>query len=528
MSKEQLPACSRRSRWFGGGNKERFAHDPVKRSVRMIFAGLILTGLLAAIRPQTASAVNLSNSVELSVSVGTNTLPARLYRPPGFDTGTNLLPLVLFLHGVGESGTDNVAQVDNRIGGLINATQGTNYASFLLAPQIPVGADFRQALWRTLIFNALQAVQTNYPIDASRLYLTGVSLGAIGIYDYLPLHPDLFAAAVPISGTGDTNKAYLFKDVPIWMFHGELDATVPVSGSRDMFAALTAAGGSPLYTEIPGAGHVIWGPIYIDDGNVLYPWMFSQKQKPKPTVTVTLVPVGATWKYLDDGSNQGTAWRGTNFNDNAWLSGPAQLGYGDGDEATTIRSNRVDNTKIITTYFRKNFVATNLWAMTNLNLKILRDDGCVVYLNGAEVFRDNMPAGTVSYTTLAPVAVAGTDESRFYTTNMNPALLIHGANLLAVEIHQQSTTSSDVSFDLELTAGAFNAPPPLSLRASVGQIVVAWPSWCAKAVVESASLLGPSPGWAPLTNTVVITPEERKVTLAPFPTGLRFFRLRLE
>ena len=500
----------------------------MKLAVRMISAGLVLTGFLAGIRPQMALAANLSNSVELSVSVGTNTLPARLYRPPGFDTSTNLLPLVLFLHGVGESGTDNVAQVNNRIGGLINATQGTNYSSFLLAPQIPVGADFRQTQWRTLILNALQSVQTNYPVDASRLYFTGVSLGAIGIYDYLPLHPDLFAAAVPISGTGNTNNAYLFKDVPIWMFHGELDPTVPVSGSRDMYAALAAAGGSPLYTEIPGAGHVIWGPIYTDDGNMLYPWMFSQKLKPKPTVTVTLVPAGATWSYLDDGSNQGTAWRGTNFNDNAWLSAPAQLGYGDGDEATVIRSNRVDNTKIITSYFRKKFVATNLWAATNLTLKILRDDGCVVYLNGVEVFRDNMPAGTVSYTTLAPVAVSGTDESRFYATNVNPALLIKGTNLLAVEIHQQSTTSSDVSFDLELTAGAFNAPPSLGLRYSSGQMVVAWPSWCAKAVVESASVLGSSLDWAAVTNTVIVTPEERKVTLPLSPTGLRFFRLRLE
>src|SRR5436853_7708331 len=103
MSESQWSKFPRRGRWFGGGTKEQFAHDPVKRAVRMISAGLVLIGLMVCIRPQTALAVNLSNSIELSVSVGTNTLPARLYRPSGFDTSTNLLPLVLFLHGVGES-----------------------------------------------------------------------------------------------------------------------------------------------------------------------------------------------------------------------------------------------------------------------------------------------------------------------------------------------------------------------------------------------------------------------------------------
>ena len=490
----------------------------------LLISRVFLFVLVAAALPQRASAASLSNSVELLFSDGVNNLRARLYRPPGFDTSSNQFPLVLFLHGVGERGTDNVTQVSYHIDGLIAATQGTNFAAFLLAPQLPVGADWRQTQWRALTLGALQSVQTNYSVDARRIYLTGLSLGAIGIYDYLPLRPDLFAAAVPMSGSGDTNNAPLFKDVPIWMFHGELDATVPVSGSRNMFAALTAAGGSPRYTEIPGAGHVIWGPIYADSGNQLYPWMFSQMITPKPFTNTTLIPTGSTWTYLDDGSNQGTAWRGTNFNDSAWRSGPAQLGYGDGDEVTLIRSNRLDNSRIVTTYFRKKFFATNLWGITNLNLKVLRDDGCLVYLNGTEVFRDNMPAGAVSYTTTAPVAVSGTDESRYYTTNINPGLLITGTNLLAVEIHQQSTTSSDVSFDLELTAVQFTAPPALSLRSTGGQLVLSWPAWATSAIAEASThLLG---GWTSVTNTTVVTNGERLLTM-PVPTnGTRFFRLR--
>ena len=496
--------------------------------IRTILPQLLLLGASLAIVPQSAVAANLSNSVALSFSDGVNRLPARLYRPPGYDASSNKLPLVLFLHGVGESGTNNVEQVSYHISGLIDATQGTNFAAFLLAPQLPVGGDWRQTQWRALTLGALQSVQTNYAVDARRLYLTGLSLGAIGIFDYLPLHPDRFAAAVPMSGSGNTNNAPLFKDVPLWMFHGELDSIVSVSGSRNMFAALTAAGGSPRYTEIPGAGHVIWGPIYTDNGNQLYPWLFSQMIAPKPFTNATVIPAGATSTYLDDGSNQGTAWRGTNFNDSAWRRGPAQLGYGDGDEATLIRSNRLDNTRIITTYFRRKFVATNLWAITNLNLKVLRDDGCVVYLNGAEVFHDNLPAGAVSYTTTAPVAVAGADESRFYTTNVNPNLLINGTNLLAVEVHQQSTTSSDVSFDLELTAVQFTAPPLLSLRPSAGQLVLAWPAWCARATVERSSSLGSSAVWISVTNGIVVSGNERTVAISPAADGERFFRLRLQ
>ena len=130
----------------------------------------------------------------------------------------------------------------------------------------------------------------------------------------------------------------------------------------------------------------------------------------------TLVPSNSVWKYLDNGSNQGTAWRGSNFNDNAWASGPAQLGYGDGDEATIVRSNRTDGTRIITTYFRRAFGVTDAGVFTNLDVRLIRDDGAVVYLNGIELFRSNMPTnGPIDFNTLASSAVAGADESSFYT-----------------------------------------------------------------------------------------------------------------
>jgi hypothetical protein len=165
----------------------------------------------------------------------------------------------------------------------------------------------------------------------------------------------------------------------------------------------------------------------------------------------TLVARGAAWKYLDNGSNQGAAWTAAGFDDAAWAAGNAQLGYGDGDEATVIGYGTDANNKYITTYFRKSFNVANPADYTNLNLGILRDDGAVVYLNGTEVYRTNMPTGAIGYQTLASAAVSGAEETTtFLQTNVNPNLLVAGTNVLAVEIHQANATSTDISFDLDL------------------------------------------------------------------------------
>src|SRR5206468_2376648 len=119
------------------------------------------------------------------------------------------------------------------------------------------------------------------------------------------------------------------------------------------------------------------------------------------------------------------------------------------------------NSKYITTYFRRRFVAGNVSSYTNLLLRVLRDDGAVVYLNGAEVFRSNMPTNTaIAYTTLSSSNVGGGDETtNFFTTLVSPGLLLEGTNVLAAEIHQSSGGSSDISFDLDLL-GLRAAPLP--------------------------------------------------------------------
>lgn len=163
---------------------------------------------------------------------------------------------------------------------------------------------------------------------------------------------------------------------------------------------------------------------------------------------VIAVPAGSVWRYLDNGSDQGTNWTQLAFNDSGWSSGPGQLGYGDGDEATIVGFGGVATNKFITTYFRRSFVIANAASFVDLTVRVLRDDGAAVYLNGTEVFRDNLPTnGPILFNTRALSAV---DDSNFYGTNVNPGLLVNGTNLLAAEVHQSSPGSSDISFDLEL------------------------------------------------------------------------------
>jgi hypothetical protein len=186
------------------------------------------------------------------------------------------------------------------------------------------------------------------------------------------------------------------------------------------------------------------------------------------TTGVTLISRGSNWRYKDDGSNQATAWHNLNFNDNFWAAGPAQLGYGDNDEATVVSYGPDSGNKYPTTYFRHVFNVENAFDFTELSLGIVRDDGAVVYINGIEATpRINMPSGEISYLTWAEgagVPVGGADESTFYTYDIDPDLLVDGTNVIAVEVHQVNGSSSDMSFDLELVgliAGA--ASPPILL-----------------------------------------------------------------
>ncbi len=241
------------------------------------------------------------------------------------------------------------------------------------------------------------------------------------------------------------------------------------------------------------------------------------------TTDTVLVARGATWKYFDKGSLPAANWNTATYDDTAWTSGPAQLGYGDGDEATIVSYGTNASAKYVTTYFRRTFTVSDPSLYQSLTLNVLRDDGAVVYINGTEVFRTNMPSGSVGYGTLATSAVSGADETTtFYAASVSPTLLRPGANLMAVELHQSGGTSSDLSFNAELigsTSLQITRGPYLQMGAP-DSIVVRWRTGGPS---NSLVMYGPDPAnllWSTSTATVS---TEHEVTLAALTPGTRYY-----
>lgn len=177
-------------------------------------------------------------------------------------------------------------------------------------------------------------------------------------------------------------------------------------------------------------------------------------------VDQTLIPAGASWFFNDSGVDLGTAWRAPGYDDGQWAAGFAQLGYGDGDEATTLGFGGDTSNRYITYYFRHRFLVSNPAEIATLTARLLRDDGAIIYLNGIEMARSNMPTGAVTGATLASVAAGGTDESLWHNIPLDPTKLVAGINVLAVELHQSGPSSTDTSFDLELIGAEQQVPPP--------------------------------------------------------------------
>jgi hypothetical protein len=174
----------------------------------------------------------------------------------------------------------------------------------------------------------------------------------------------------------------------------------------------------------------------------------------------TLVPTGATWRYHDDITAPPANWFARSFDDSTWPYGAAQLGYGGGDEATVITTS---NSRPVTTYFRHTFVVTQADFFSTVTLRLLRDDGAIVYLNGTEIYRSNMPEGMVHHGTPAVLAVGGGEENQFFQFGVWPYYLQRGSNTIAVEVHQAIGVNDDCSFDLTLLGDLPLAPPAVEI-----------------------------------------------------------------
>lgn len=180
----------------------------------------------------------------------------------------------------------------------------------------------------------------------------------------------------------------------------------------------------------------------------------------------TLIPLGSSWKYLSQGSAAPTNWNTSSYSDATWPSGTAQLGFGDGDEST-ITPQVVSGSTVITTYFRKTI---SIATPSNCSVSMVIDDGSVVYINGVEVNRFNLPTGTILYSTLTPTF----SENAPVTFTVPASAFISGSNIIAVEVHQNALSSSDLSFDLKLLGSSM---PCVSSTVSINAGICAGDSY---------------------------------------------------
>lgn len=197
-------------------------------------------------------------------------------------------PLVVFLHGAGERGTDNEAQLRHVVRRFAEPAVRDQFPCQVLAPQCPPGERWVERDWaaarhefpevpsgpQALLLALIARLLESPGVDRSRLYLMGLSMGGYGTWDLACRQPGLFAAAVPVCGGGDESMAQRLIHLPIWAFHGTNDTVVPVTRSRNMVAAVRAAGGEVRYTEYAATGHDSWTPASREPE--LLPWLFAQ------------------------------------------------------------------------------------------------------------------------------------------------------------------------------------------------------------------------------------------------------------
>jgi predicted peptidase len=229
-----------------------------------------------------------------------HSLPYRLLYPLNLDS-TKKYPLVVFLHGAYEKGTDNQLQLN--IGGryFLRPENRSQYPAFVLFPQCPADdswAYFETTLDSTtglakswyfpfrkeptqvsgLLKNLLDSLVQEPAIDPGRVYLGGLSQGGMGVFDLVARYPNLFAAAFPVCGAGKVATAKLFaKQVPLWIFHGDKDDIVPPRFSRDFYKQLQRLGASIRYSEYPGVYHNSWVNAFAEPD--LLSWLFIQRRQ---------------------------------------------------------------------------------------------------------------------------------------------------------------------------------------------------------------------------------------------------------
>jgi predicted esterase len=195
-----------------------------------------------------------------------------LYLPQHYrEDSTKKWPLLMFLHGSGESGND-IEKVKLH-GPPQLAGQGKQFPFIVVSPQseVPNGWDVDQ------LYKLLQKVKKDYRVDGDRVYLTGLSMGGFGTWKMAMKYPEEFAAIAPVCGGGDTAEAWKIRNIPVWCFHGALDNVVPLTGSENMVRAASRYNSNVRFTVYPDKNHNSWDTTY-NSSDALYDWFLKQKK----------------------------------------------------------------------------------------------------------------------------------------------------------------------------------------------------------------------------------------------------------
>ncbi len=191
-----------------------------------------------------------------------------IYLPENYGKSDKKWPLLLFLHGAGERGSD--INLVKKHGPPKLIAEGKNFPFIVVSPQCPLN----QRWSVDVLISLLDEIEKDYNVDLSREYLTGLSMGGYGTWQLATAYPDRFAAVVPICGWGDNFEICKLKNVPMWVFHGAKDKVVPVEAEKKMVDSLKGCGGNVRFTIYPDAGHDAWTETY--NNPELYDWMLNQ------------------------------------------------------------------------------------------------------------------------------------------------------------------------------------------------------------------------------------------------------------
>lgn len=195
-----------------------------------------------------------------------------LFLPEGYGERQQQWPMILFLHGAGERGSD--LKKVKKHGSPKIVENRKDFPFIVVSPQCP-----KDDWWTDkveVLINLLDDIVARYDVDTERIYLTGLSMGGYGTWDLSCRYPERFAAIAPICGGGSLGRACNLKNVPVWAFHGAKDKVVPVARSAEMVNAVKACGGDAKLTVYPDTGHDCWTVTY--DNKELYDWFLEHRK----------------------------------------------------------------------------------------------------------------------------------------------------------------------------------------------------------------------------------------------------------